>query len=234
MTWQLTATGATFDLCRADPASISLLDIAQSLATTNRYNGAALRPNSVAEHSLLVVEIMQRDLAISDAATLLAGLMHDAHETYIGDLTSPLKAAMARLGMDWHGFEASIQRQVLQRFMLHEPWLEAGALIKTADLIARATERRDLLPPGGPDWIELSGVSAAGWIDLRQRDDGKRASPVVVALHTEVGEAAADQSNYQVLEQQRHAHVGHLGRHHKCQCGDHPPFVDPQVGEEAP
>ena len=73
MTWQLTATGATFDLCRADPASISLLDIAQSLATTNRYNGAALRPNSVAEHSLLVVEIMQRDLAISDAATLLAG-----------------------------------------------------------------------------------------------------------------------------------------------------------------
>ena len=37
----------------------------------------------------------------------------------------------------------------------------------------------------------------------------------------------------QMLEQHRHAHVGHLRPHHEQQSGDGPPFVFPQIGKEA-
>ncbi len=38
---------------------------------------------------------------------------------------------------------------------------------------------------------------------------------------------------HQLLEQQRHAHVGRLGRDHEGQCRDHAPLVLPEVGEQA-
>ena len=37
---------------------------------------------------------------------------------------------------------------------------------------------------------------------------------------------------YQLLEQQRHAHVGSLGPHHKAQREQHAPLVLPQVGQQ--
>ena len=37
----------------------------------------------------------------------------------------------------------------------------------------------------------------------------------------------------QIFEQQRHADVGHLGPHHEGQGRNHPPFVLPQIGEQA-
>ena len=37
----------------------------------------------------------------------------------------------------------------------------------------------------------------------------------------------------QILEQQGHTHIGHLGSHHEAQSGHHPPFVGPEVREQA-
>ena len=75
MTWMLTATGATVDLRWMAAEDISILDIAHHLAQINRYTGACSRPYSVAEHSLLVCEIMERELGVSSPHALLAGLM---------------------------------------------------------------------------------------------------------------------------------------------------------------
>ena len=36
----------------------------------------------------------------------------------------------------------------------------------------------------------------------------------------------------QLLEQQRHAHIGQLGPHHEQQCRQHAPFVLPQIGQQ--
>lgn len=166
MTWMLTATGAQFDLELADPLSISSLDIAHGLSLINRFTGHTLRPYSVAEHSLLVVEIMQRELAVHEPEALLAGLLHDAHEVYVGDVSTPLKML---LGDAWTRVERRIEAQVRQRFGVHRASIEWHDQIKTADLIALATERRDLLPPTGPEWDSLQRVQPAHWISLHSR-----------------------------------------------------------------
>ncbi|MEY5097874.1 MAG: hypothetical protein RJA36_593 [Pseudomonadota bacterium] len=167
MTWMLTATGARVDLSLADPAQLSILDIAHSLSQLNRFTGHCSRPYSVAEHSLLVVEIMQSQLGVYQPAALLAGLLHDAHEAYTSDLSSPMKLM---LGPEWAVVEANAQRAVLRRFRSLRTYLDWHRAIKAADLIALATERRDLLPASGPLWPTLADIEPADWINLRTRD----------------------------------------------------------------
>jgi 5'-deoxynucleotidase YfbR-like HD superfamily hydrolase len=167
MTWMLTATGARVDLSLADPAQLSILDIAHSLSQLNRFTGHCSRPYSVAEHSLLVVEIMQSQLGVYQPAALLAGLLHDAHEAYTSDLSSPMKLM---LGPEWAVVEANAQRAVLRRFRSLRTYLDWHRAIKAADLIALATERRDLLPASGPVWPTLADIEPADWINLRTRD----------------------------------------------------------------
>ena len=40
-------------------------------------------------------------------------------------------------------------------------------LIRHCDLVALATERRDLMHPGGLPWEVLAGIQPAGWLHLR-------------------------------------------------------------------
>lgn len=167
MPWMLTHTGAAVDLRHLEPSTLSALDIAHSLANTLRFNGHTVRPYSVAEHSLLVVEIMQREWGIFHQVALHAGLMHDAHEAYCGDLSSPMKQL---LGPIWQAEEDRIQRAVLQRFGLLRAFENWQHFIKQADFTALATERRDLMSPAGPKWESLNGVKPAAWVNLRDRD----------------------------------------------------------------
>ena len=155
MTWMLTATGAAFNLKRVHEADISALDIAHSLSQTNRFNGHACRPYSVAEHSLLVADLLERQFGVRDSAALLAALLHDGHEAYTGDVPTPIKQI---LGWVWHDFEQPLENHVLHRFGVLRAARDYGSLIKRCDLIALATERRDLLPPGGQAWPVLEGV----------------------------------------------------------------------------
>lgn len=166
MTWIITATGAQVDLRMADSLSISILDIAHALSLINRFTGHTSRPYSVAEHSLLVVEIMQRDLAVHDPAALLAGLLHDAHEAYTSDLSTPMKEI---LGERWADTEAAAQGAVLQRFGATASYWKHRGTIKRADSMALAIEARDLLPAGGVDWPSLTDCPSADWIALRER-----------------------------------------------------------------
>ena len=177
MTWTLTVTGSVVDLHLAQPHQISVLDIAHALAHQCRFAGHTARHYSVAEHSLLVVEIIEREIAEHSPGTLLAALLHDAHEAYIGDITSPVKQALARIAAadgrttsDWARIEANLQHDVMARFGCLIDWECRRDLIKTADLIALATERRDLMPASGPSWPVLTGVAPVGWINLRDRD----------------------------------------------------------------
>lgn len=166
MTWMLTSTGAAVELRWLAADSIDLLDIAHHLAQINRYNGAARRPYSVAEHSLLVAEIMERDLGIRSPSALLAGLMHDAHEAYTGDLSSPMKQV---LGDAWHNVESRVAYSVQQRFGIASASAGHADAIKWADLKALATERAQLMPPGGPAWPVMQSHPPVGWVILAHR-----------------------------------------------------------------
>ncbi len=153
MTWMLTITGAVVDLRLLQADTIDILDIAQGLSQINRFTGQAWRPYSVAEHSLLVVELLERNAGISDPNVLLAGLMHDAHEAYFGDMSSPLKqmldvATSGALRRE----EQRVQSSVLRRFRLMTPYHSSSRDIHWADMTALSTERAALMPSTGPEW----------------------------------------------------------------------------------
>lgn len=143
MTWMLTASGTKFGLRFIGHDSIHIEDIAHHLAQINRWTGACRRPMSVAEHSILVVEIMRRELGVTHPGALLAGLMHDAHEAYTNDMTSPMKSV---IGAAWSIEESRIAAGVTRRFGL-TPWAWTyGEHIKAADKRAANSERAQLLP----------------------------------------------------------------------------------------
>lgn len=114
--------------------------IAHSLAQINRFTGHAHRPYSVAEHSLLVCEIV-KGMGL-DCHAQRAALMHDAHEAFTGDVATPIKSA---LGVDWLSFENIHARMVRHAFGMQCAHVAYDKQIKHADLIALAIERRDLM-----------------------------------------------------------------------------------------
>lgn len=165
MTWILTATGERVDLAAPRPSTIAPMDIAWALAQTNRFTGHALRPYSVAEHSLLVAEIAEVHFGL-DTNGVLAALTHDAHEAYTGDLCSPAKAV---IGEPWHQFEGTLEHACRMALGTSPASAQYAAHIKAADLIALATEKRDLMPShhaGLIPWPCLDGVPPCAWVRL--------------------------------------------------------------------
>jgi uncharacterized protein len=160
----VTAHGNEVDLRYPQVQTITLADISHHLAQINRYTGACRRPYSVAEHSLLVLEIVERVMPL-DVHGRMAALMHDAHEAYTQDLSTPAKG---QVGDAWHAFEGRLQRAVLCAFALNAAMHKHALAIKQADLIALATERAQLLPsgPGISLWPCLVHITPVSWVDL--------------------------------------------------------------------
>lgn len=167
MTWLLTATGETVDLAWLDAERINIAAIAHHLAQLNRFTGACSRPYSVAEHSLLVCEIVERERGIRSPAMLMAALLHDAHEAYCADVSSPMKQV---LGEVWRHVEHRIAHSVRARFAVLSASAAAREHIEWADLTALATERAQLLPPCGPEWPASRSHPPIGWVRLADRD----------------------------------------------------------------
>lgn len=165
MTWQLTHTGREHHLDHAAHPDTTppIVEIAWSLAHINRYNGHALRAYSVAEHSLLVADYAH-SIGASKMQELLC-LMHDAHESITGDVTSPVKQM---LGQGFKEFEDRHQRALLTGYDLWEHYEAHAAFIKHCDLTALATERRDITtytPGMHRPWpvIDTPGHAIAPW-----------------------------------------------------------------------
>jgi uncharacterized protein len=93
--WQRMLSGRRLDLLDPTPVDIEIIDIAHGLAFVARWNGQTRGdwPYSVAEHSLLVEQIFGR-IGDFPPKWQLAALLHDAPEYVIGDMISPVKAAV--------------------------------------------------------------------------------------------------------------------------------------------
>lgn len=89
-------SGRRLDLLDPTPLDIEVEDIAHGLSFVARWNGQTIGdwPYSVAEHSLLVEQIFARANPAIPARWKLAALLHDAPEYVIGDMISPVKAAI--------------------------------------------------------------------------------------------------------------------------------------------
>lgn len=116
-------------------------DIAHALANNCRYTGHVKHRYSVAEHCVLVSYIME-DQKLGDP---FEGLMHDAHEAYIGDMASPWK----RLIPEYNVHEARIELAMRQWAGLPDK-ITKGA--KMADYAALLLEARVLMPSKAADW----------------------------------------------------------------------------------
>ena len=94
--WQRMLSGRRLDLLDPTPVDIEIEDIAHGLAFVARWNGQTRGDfaYSVAEHSLLVETIYGRMNPKAPPKWRLAALLHDAPEYVIGDMISPVKAAV--------------------------------------------------------------------------------------------------------------------------------------------
>ena len=137
-TWMITATGREHYLSgpMVGTDEVEIYEVAHALAQINRFTGHALRPYSVAEHSLLCADLAA--LAGERPLVQLLCLMHDAHECATGDVSSPAKIA---IGLAWSRFEA-LQADIFRRRLgLHTAFAAYRDRVHRYDLQALATER---------------------------------------------------------------------------------------------
>ena len=138
--WIQTYSGRRFSPINPNPNAIVIQDISHALAMQCRFTGHTRKFYSIAQHSVLVSYIC-------DPNDRLFGLMHDASEAFLTDLSSPLK----RSGkfQDYVACERKLQQAICIRFGLP---LEEPPSVKKADNLLLATEARDLLGPLHSDW----------------------------------------------------------------------------------
>lgn len=171
MTWIQTYTLRAFDLLAPAPEMVDAEDIAHALSRLNRFSGHTHgEPYSVAHHSMLVADLLASWGAPPEVVR--EGLLHDAPEAYYGDLVSPLKMALRlsaaetwRCAADGGSSDevtasildplgkvtVDIDRVVRKALLLPA---EQTPIVKRADLVALAIERRDLFgdKPEPRDW----------------------------------------------------------------------------------
>jgi 5'-deoxynucleotidase YfbR-like HD superfamily hydrolase len=145
-----TVSGRRVNPFEPDPAEIDPHDIAQALSNLCRFGGHCRVFYSVAQHSALVSDLVEGDG--SDPEMVMAALLHDASEAYLGDMPHPLKHR-SELGAAFRAAEAVLERAIRERFALTVD----TAAIKPIDRALLATERRAFARVAW-HWPELDGV----------------------------------------------------------------------------
>jgi hypothetical protein len=143
--WMQTAMGLAFPLTEPTAADVDFHDLVTGLAWTTRFLGhAAGYP--VATHCLLISYWLEAQG--HPVAVCLAGLLHDAHEAYLGDVTRPVQEALWLLcpgfRAAWEVLKRNIDAAILEslgltgRIDLHHP------AVKDADVRILVDERDQL------------------------------------------------------------------------------------------
>lgn len=125
---------------------LDIEDIAHGLAYQCRFNGQTRYFYSVAQHSLIVADLVPARLR-------RAALLHDAAEAYMGDMVKPLKQLFPLFSK----IEARVMAAIGQRYDIAR---FDDPAIKHADRVALAMEKRDLMPNSSEAWESLRGVDA--------------------------------------------------------------------------
>ena len=149
--WIMTYTGRKFDPLNPDEKEINITDIAHALSLKCRFTGHCKEFYSVAQHSVLVSEASIHPLE---------GLMHDASEAYLPDVTRPVKYRL-------NGFkeiEDNLLKVIFKKYNLIYP---ISKEIKTIDSRLCLSEGRDLMPDIS-EWKLLGSyepleIDISGW-----------------------------------------------------------------------
>lgn len=136
--WFQTFTGVKFDPRKCKPYDIRIEDMAHALSLYCRFGGHTRFHYSVAQHLCLCHDHGQPGRHPDFIRERKQLLLHDGTEAYLGDVVKPLKALLP----DYQRIERRLERMIMRRFGLP---LNLLPEVKEIDLIALATEKRDLL-----------------------------------------------------------------------------------------
>lgn len=131
--------------------TIDIRDIAHHLSMIPRFNAGTEMPYFVSQHSVLVSTILAGKKAPPWLQML--GLLHDAHEAYVGDITSPMRREIwRRVGRDIISeITAPIDAAIFARFRLAPISQAASNDVMAADRTAFIAEWRCLMPGPCPE-----------------------------------------------------------------------------------
>jgi len=141
--WINTYMGVEFSLTDLTEEQILIEDVSHALSNLCRFSGHSKSFYSVAQHSVIISEIVPE----KDA---LWGLLHDSAEAYISDIPRPLKYLM---GENVKKLESDILKLVCRKFGLSE---EMPDSVKLADDKMLVTEM----------WCLMNMKQS--WLPLRQ------------------------------------------------------------------
>jgi len=137
-------SGRRLDLLDPSPLDVEIVDIAHGLARVPRWNGQTRGDAvfSVAQHTLVVDDILIGMRPGAAATTRLAVMLHDAPEYVIGDLISPFKAL---LGGEYVAVEQRLLAAIHLRFGLPHPLPKTvTSAVKAADRVSAFHEATQL------------------------------------------------------------------------------------------
>lgn len=138
--WITTYSGKTFYPLDPHIEDIDVYDIIHALSNLCRFNGHCTSFYSIAQHSVLVSLMCHPE-------DQLWGLIHDAAESYLSDIPSPLKRT------DEFAFyretERNLMKLICDKFNLKH---EEPESVKIADKRMLVTEARDLTFTEGRGW----------------------------------------------------------------------------------
>lgn len=141
-----------YDFAKNEFENVRVCDIAHSLSQINRFTGNAYGNYSVAAHSVIGAEYIEKEH--HDPLTALYFLTHDAHECAMSDIprpvfnSLPLEAQRALRRM-----KETIDNRI--HFLLNIPWPpipSIQSLVKRMDDTMLATEKRDIMPLCTRQW----------------------------------------------------------------------------------
>ncbi|WP_041221824.1 HD domain-containing protein [Deinococcus geothermalis] len=164
--WIQVHSGTAVDLLNPDPASIHPHDIAVALSRQPRFGGHTLRSYSVAQHSLVVAELLE--VTGHTSAVVLQGLLHDATEAFVVDVPRPLKALLT----EYKVIEGRMWQAVAARFGVP---VDLDPAVKWADEEALIHEAHHLLPGGPNGWGGVPELRAPSVLRLTMHEDQAQA-----------------------------------------------------------
>lgn len=152
--WTQTYAGGKFDILNPNPEDVVFEDIAAGLAGICRFKGSTLQHYSVAEHSLHVLNIVEK--VSFDPLVHWFALMHDAAEAYLGDFPAPWKQQVAIGGKHISEIEMEIDKAICKKLLDNGSYYplspEISQLIARADLAMVYQEKEQALSKAKQSW----------------------------------------------------------------------------------
>jgi hypothetical protein len=150
MSTVVTRSGARLDLSDPSPESVFRGDIASGLSGACRFAAQTEVFYSVAQHAVMVTEMVKVFLSEGQwgdaprGAALLAALHHDSHEAFMSDIPAPLKQLLPEYDTIAIRLDSAIHEAIGL-----SPTLKDGplsGLIHRADMVARCIEAERIIP----------------------------------------------------------------------------------------